>query len=166
MKIIWINGSINSGKSTIAAALHSKIKKSVNIELDHLRHFAENDRLESIAEFIIKDALDLAKKWSERGYLPILTWPLIGDDRIMFAYAEKLELEPAVINLIPEKNSIQRNRGSRELTDREMKRIDYMYEQDVHKPKFGVSIDNTHQTVEETTDEVMKIISDVTKSYL
>lgn len=166
MKIIWINGSINAGKSTIAAALHSKIRKSVNIELDHLRHFAENDKLESIAEYIIKDALEQAKKWSQRGYLPILTWPLIGDDGIMFEYAEKIGLEPIVVNLVPQKDSIKRNRGGRELTEWEMNRIDYMYENNVHKPKFGTSINNTHQTVDETLAEVMKIISNFVKPYL
>lgn len=166
MRIIWINGSINAGKSTIAAALHCKIKKSVNIELDHMRHFAENDKLESIAEYIIKDALELAKNWSERGYLPILTWPLIGDDQIMFDYAKEIGLEPVMINLVPEKNSIKRNRGERELTEWEMNRIDYMYENNVHKPKFGSLIDNTNQTVEETLKEVMEIISDLAKPYL
>ena len=47
-----------------------------------------------------------------------------------------------------------------------MSRIDYMYENNVHKPKFGTSINNTHQTVDETLAEVMKFISNFVKPYL
>lgn len=167
-KFIWISGSINSGKSTIASALHKKIKKSVNIELDYLLHFAKNDKLEDISHFIIKDALDLAKKWIGRGYLPVLTWPLIGEKDIdtMFGYSKELKLESIVINLIPEKESIKRNRGKRELTMKELNRIDYMYEQNVHKLPFGFSIDNSKQTIDGTMSEVMSIVNKIVSPYL
>ena len=79
MKFIWISGSINSGKSTIAAALNKRIRKSVNIECDELRHFAAHEKLDDSIEYVLADALDLAKKWIERGYLPIISWPVYGD---------------------------------------------------------------------------------------
>ncbi len=66
MKFIWISGSINSGKSTLAAILNKRIRKSVNIECDALRHFATHEKLDNLIDFILEDSLNLAKKWIER----------------------------------------------------------------------------------------------------
>jgi thymidylate kinase len=167
MKFIWISGSINSGKSTIAAALNKRINKSVNIEWDALRHFAHNEKLEDIGEYIAIDALDLAKKWSDRGFLPIINSPLYGDCQNIFEYSNKLGLEPVITNLIPEKEIAMKNRGERELTEKELKRIEYMYDEcGIRNPEFGMSIDNTNQSVDETVEEVMKIIEEIVKPYL
>lgn len=167
-KFIWISGSINAGKSTIAANIHKLIRKSVNIECDALRHFAENDTLENIGEFVLADTLDLAKKWTDREYIPIITWPCYGKGlEQMLSYSEKLGMEPILINLTPEKEIAKQNRGERELTEKEFNRIEYMYEiENIGNPKIGFIINNTTQTVDETVDEVMKIIEKDIKSYL
>ncbi len=167
-KFIWISGSINAGKSTIAANIHKLIKKSVNIECDVLRHFAENDSLRDIGNFVLVDALDLAKKWSERDYLPILTWPLYGQGlEDMLSYSKKLDLEPVLINLTTDKNIAKQNRGERELTEWELNRIEYMYAtENIHKPKLGFIIDNSNQSLAQTTAEVMESIKDIVKHYL
>lgn len=167
MKFVWISGSINSGKSTIAAALNKRIRKSVNIECHALRHFAYYEKLEDVGEYIAIDALDLAKKWSERGFLPIINSPLYGDCQNIFEYSSKLGLELFIINLIPEKETAMKNRGERELTEKELKRIEYMYDECcIRNPEFGVSINNTNQSVDETVEEVMKTIEEITKPYL
>ncbi len=168
MKFIWISGSVNSGKSIVATALNKKIRKSVNIECDALRHFATYENLETIGDYISTDALDLAKKWIERGYLPIITWPVYGEGlNKMISYSKKLSIEPVIINLIPSKETAKHNRGERELTEKEINRIEYLYEtEDIGNPLMGYSIDNTNQTVEETMDEVMNYISEIVKSYL
>ncbi len=167
-KFIWISGSINAGKSTIAANIHKLIRKSVNIECDALRHFAENDKLENIGDYILTDALDLAKKWSDRGYLPIITWPCYGEGlEQMLSYSKELEIVPILINLTPEKETAKQNRGQREVTEKEFNRIEYMYEtENIHKPKLGFIINNTNQSVEETVEEVMEIIKEDMKPYL
>ena len=168
MKFIWISGSINSGKSTVATALNKKIKKSVNIECDTLRHFATYENLETIGDYISTDALDLAKKWIERGYLPIITWPVYGEGlNKMISYSIELSIEPVIINLIPSKETAKQNRGQRELTEKEFNRIEYMYEvKNIGKPVMGLSIDNTTQTVDETVKEVMNYIEGIAKPYL
>ncbi len=168
MKFIWISGSINSGKSTVATALNKKIKKSVNIECDTLRHFATYENLDNVIDFILEDSIDLAKKWIERGYLPIITWPVYGEGlNKMISYSKKLSIEPVIINLIPSKVTAKHNRGERELTEKEINRIEYLYEtENIGNPLMGYSIDNTNQTVEETMDEVMNYISEIVKSYL
>ncbi|MBS1492890.1 MAG: hypothetical protein JST55_05255 [Bacteroidetes bacterium] len=168
MKFIWISGSINSGKSTIAAELNKRIRKSVNIECDSLRHFATHENLETIGDYISTDALDLAKKWIERGYLPIVTWPMYGEGlKKLISYSKELGIEPVIINLIPSKETAKQNRGERELTEKEFNRIEYMYEvENIGNPELGFSIDNSNQTVDETVKEVMAHISEISKSYL
>jgi len=168
MKFIWISGSINSGKSTVAAALNKRIKKSVNIECDALRHFVTHEKLDDIGDFIILDALDLAKKWSERSYLPIITWPVYGDGlQKMLSYCKELGLEPILINLIPDKETAKQNRGQRELTEWEYNRIEYMYEtENIRNPAIGFSVDNTDQNIEETVKEIMRFIKDTSEPYL
>lgn len=167
-KFIWISGSNNAGKSTLAAALNKRIKMSVNIECDALRHFATHETLEKIGDYISTDALDLAKEWIERGYIPIITWPMWRDGlEKLFNYSKELGIEPVLINLTPDKEAVKRNRGERELSESELKRIDYMYEtENIKNPKMGFSIDNTNQTVAETVEVIMDYIKEIIKPYL
>lgn len=168
MKFIWISGSVNSGKSTVAAVLNEQIKKSVNIECDALRHFATHENLDNVIDFILEDSIDLAKKWSERGYLPIITWPVYGEGlNKMISYSKKLSIEPVIINLIPSKETAKHNRGERELTEKEINRIEYLYEtENIGNPLMGYSIENTNQSVDETVKEVMNYIEGIAKPYL
>ncbi len=39
--IIFINGPINSGKTTVAKILSSKIPNTVNVEIDNLHEFID-----------------------------------------------------------------------------------------------------------------------------
>ncbi len=39
--IIFINGSINAGKTTIAKILAEKIPQTANVEIDELRNFID-----------------------------------------------------------------------------------------------------------------------------
>lgn len=168
MKFIWISGSINSGKSTIATALNKQINKSVNIECDALRHFATHEKLDNLIDFILEDSLNLAKKWIERGYLPIITWPIYGKGlKKLISYSKEFGIEPVIINLTPSKDTAKQNRGERELTEKELSRIEYMYEvENLGIPAIGFSIDNTNQTVNETITEVMNYINSFAKPYL
>ena len=138
-KFIWISGSINSGKSTIAKLLSDKIKNGVNIEMDLLSHFNNKLTIEDKANFIIQDGLDLARNWLNRNFLPILNWPLWGEEaEFMLDYAARLELEPVIINLVPGIEILKKNRGERTLTEWELNRIDYMINTGINEPLFGI----------------------------
>jgi len=157
---IWISGSINAGKTTVAKILTIKVKKSVNIELDALSSFDNNLAIDQKLNFIIEDALLLAKNWIKRGFIPILNWPVYGNElRYMQVYANDLGLNPILINLTPDKEVVKRNRGMRAVDDWEIERIDYMYEQCyINNPSFGYNIDNSALNPEETAEEIINII--------
>jgi hypothetical protein len=158
-KFIWISGSINSGKSTIAKLLSDKIKNGVNIEMDLLSHFNNKLTIEDKANFIIQDGLDLARNWLNRNFLPILNWPLWGEEaEFMLDYAARLELEPVIINLVPGIEILKKNRGERTLTEWELNRIDYMINTGINEPLFGIKIDNGYLTAIETLDRIIMIL--------
>ena len=76
-------------------------------------------------------------------------------------------IEPILINLTPTKETVKRNRGERELTEKEFNRIEYLYEtDDIGNPKIGFIVDNTNQIVKETVEEVMVILEEGIKIYL
>lgn len=156
-KFIWISGSINSGKSTIARLLCDKIENGVNIELDVLSYFDKNLSIDQKTNFIIQDGLDLAKNWIDRKCMPILNWPLWGDEAaFMLAYSKKLNLEPVIINLIPGIETVKKNRGKRALTEWELNRIDYMHNAgNINNPQHGIKIDNANLTPDETVDRII-----------
>jgi hypothetical protein len=49
------------------------------------------------------------------------------------------------------------NRG-RELTDWEKQRIKHHYQIKINNPGFGIVINNSHQTPEETAEEILRYI--------
>ena len=57
--------------------------------------------------------------------------------------------------LAPKLETILTNRGSRELNDLERERIKHHYDIGIHNPSFGIIIDNTNQTPEETTKDIL-----------
>ena len=143
-------------KSTVAKLLLEKI---IRIELDLLSHFDNKLNLKKKTIFIIQDGLDLAKNWANRKRLPILNWPLWGAEaEFMLAYAQQLELEPIIINLVPDIAIVKKNRGERTLTEWELNRIDYMYDKGVNEPRYGFKIDNGCLSQEETLNVVIEIL--------
>ena len=64
------------------------------------------------------------------------------------------------ITLNPDLAAALTNRGTRELTGWELKRIPYHYERGINSPPFGIVIDNTRQTPEETTRQILEHVKD------
>lgn len=74
--IIWINGSINSGKTTIAKLLGEKLEKTAVIEIDELRHFISFTSLEEAIPINLENAIMLAKNFIRYGYIVVIPYPL------------------------------------------------------------------------------------------
>lgn len=158
--LIWISGPINSGKTTIAELLAKRLHKAVNIELDILCSFETHLDIDKKLHFIIQDAIDLAANWVERDYLPILNWPIYKNEvGFMFEYAKYYRIQPILINLTPEIDIVKKNRGSRNITETELQRIDYMYHIcDINNPQYGYKIDNSILTPDKTIGEILNIL--------
>jgi len=170
MLILNINGPINVGKSTVCKILVNLLKKSVFIEVDDLLSDEEQETL----------GLSLKEGWAER--LNRLNKQLSDlkqskeYETIIFAYpiTEKMyqswkafedeQTKFLNITLAPSLEECLKNRGTRELTERETNRIHQMYDEGYHnRPYTDFIINNEHQTPTETAEVIRGFIS---KNYL
>lgn len=155
--VIFISGSINSGKTTIAKLLKQKIPDIAHIEVDDLRAFIDWLPLEESISINLDNTALIINSFSKRNISSIVTYPLNKDE---FEYlTDKIKSKETVyfFSLNPELNTALSNRG-RELTDWERQRIKHHYQIKINNPGFGIAIDNTHQTPEETVMEILKNI--------
>ena len=74
--IIWIDDSINAGKTTVAKRLASRFPKALHIEIDDLRHFADCLTLDEVIPFCVEDAASLTSTWIEQSFNVVLSWPV------------------------------------------------------------------------------------------
>jgi hypothetical protein len=155
---IWISGPINSGKSTVASHLTEKLGRAVNLELDALAAFAQCLPIDQKLEFVIQDGLDVACNWAGRGFVPILNWPVYGQElTFMISYAAKVGLNPILFNLTPSLDIAKSNRGERILEAWERDRIDYLYAVgQMGTPTWGHHLDNSHLSVAETVSLIFE----------
>lgn len=152
--IIFINGSINSGKSTIAKILADKLPKTAHIEVDDLRNFIRWMPLEESIPINLENTVSIIKNFVKRRINVIITYPLSEPN---FDYLQdelkNLGEKIYIFTLNPELDTIL-NRGKK-LTKWEKERIKYHYQIGINNPGFGIVIDTTHQTPEQTANFIL-----------
>jgi hypothetical protein len=158
--IIFINGSINSGKSTIAKLLAESLGNTANIEVDKIRNFVDFMPLEQSIPINLKNTVDLIKNFVENGLNVVIPYPLSQKNYEYFVDKLKdIDTKIWVFTLAPKLEKVLLNRGNRELDEWEISRIKHHYEVGIHNPSFGEIIDNSDQLPEETTKIILDIIN-------
>lgn len=156
--IIFINGSINSGKSTVSKILSEKLGNTAVIEIDHLRYFIYWMPLDKSIPINLEGACLLIKNFNKYGLNVIIPYPL-SQNNYEFVINDLKDLKNMhFMTLNPDIDEVLKKRG-RDLSDKELDRIKYHYEIGINNPKFGTIIDNTKQTPEETADEILKVVN-------
>ncbi|AYG01289.1 hypothetical protein [Lactococcus allomyrinae] len=161
MRVININGPINSGKSTISKLLLERLPNSIFIECDELT----TD--EAFLSFTDRISARLHKLYT-------LLEQLITEaqlETIIFAYPMYLETfdkistitvgraDFVIITLSPSLESCMTNRGTRELDEWEQHRIQEMYKEGVAEfEKTDLFIDNTEKTSGQTVEIVLEYL--------
>lgn len=165
IKIINISWPINAGKSTVSKELNKRLSNSLFVEVDDLLGDEEQKSLNldfwgGIYERLNRlDAL-LEKNILENKYDALIFAYPVGEGN----YNRWRELIPDdipfyVITLSPKLEICQTNRGSRKLSDWEIKRIAEMYEIGHANPKHSdLIIDNSNQTVDETVTQILEFL--------
>ncbi len=74
--IIFINGSINSGKSTLAKLLADKIGNCAILEIDNLREFVEWMPIERAIPINLKNAGPLIENFDENDLNMVIRYHL------------------------------------------------------------------------------------------
>lgn len=156
--IIFLSGSINSGKTTIANLLKNEFPRTAHIEVDTVHDMVEWMPLEEAIPLNLQNTLNLTKNFISKDINVIITYPL---SKVEYEYFNKnlpLEIERFFFTLNPKLENALTNRGTRELSDWETERIKYHYKTGVNNPGFGITIDNTMHTPQETLNEILYYI--------
>lgn len=154
--IIFINGSINAGKSTVAKILVKELSNVALVEIDVLRDMIGWMPIDQAIPINLENAVSVIKNFSKRGLNVIVPYPLSQKnyDYIM-GELKKIDAKIYIFTLAPGLEKALTNRGTRELTEKEKDRIKYHYEIGIHAPNFGEVIDNSEQTPEETAKIIL-----------
>lgn len=156
--IILINGSINSGKSTIAKRLSEKIPNSIVLEIDVLRDFIKFVSLDKAIPINLENAVSLTKNFVKHNFNIIIPYPLSKKNYDFLVEGLKnIKEKICTFTLNPSIEIVLEGRG-RKLTDWEKERIKHHYKIKINMPDFGTIIDNSHQTPDETTDQILTLL--------
>ncbi|MBZ0202686.1 MAG: hypothetical protein K8I03_06695 [Ignavibacteria bacterium] len=155
--VIFISGSINSGKTTIGKLLKTKFPHTAHID-DELHDITDRLPLEEAIALHIKNTLSLTSNFLEKDFNVIISYPIYKDEYEYFNKNLPIETERFFFTLNPRLDYALINRGTRELTGWEIERIKYHYQTGINNPDFGITIDNTMHTPEETVSEMLYYI--------
>ena len=157
--IIFLNGSINSGKSTVAKLLVKELPKTALLEIDVFHEMIEWMPIDEAVPLNLQNAVSVIKNFVSRGLNVIVPYPMSQKNYdYMTENLKTLDAKIYVFTLAPKIEKTLTNRGNRELTDWERKRIKHHYDVGIHNPKFGDIIDNTEQNPEETSKLILNKI--------
>ena len=154
--ILFINGPINAGKSTVAKILAKELRNSALVEIDSLRAMIDWMPIDQAVPINLENAVSVIKNFAQNGLDVIVPYPLSQKN---YEYMiENLKDSNAIMyffTLAPKIEKSLTNRGTRELDDWERDRIKHHYDIGIHNPTFGEIIDNSDQTPEETVIAIL-----------
>ena len=157
--IIFINGSINSGKSTVASLLAAELGHAALVEIDALRAMIGWMPLEQSIPINLENAALLIRSFAEQGMHVIVPYPLSKKNHdFMLSRLEGIAALVRVFTLAPRLEKALADREARKLTEQERARIAHHYEICIHAPDFGTIIDNSDQTPAQTLRAIMEKI--------
>ena len=158
--IVFLDGPINAGKSTVGALLASELRGAVHIDVDQLRHFASGLPLEQAIPFALADAAELTNMWVSRGFDVVVSWPIDHDNHRRFVTATAGSGAAFhTFTLLPALETALVNRGDRRLTPKERARIQEMYAgMCAANRAAGIVIDNSTQTPAATVRTILSSI--------
>lgn len=169
MRIININGPINSGKSTISKLLQKKLPFCLFIEVDELLSDEEKialnlSREEGWRERIKRlDKIIIQEKKSLRYKNIVFAYPMTNKLYHQWKTWEENDANIKFINitLAPKIEICLKNRGDRTLSEAEKIRIKEMYKEGYHNSEFAdLIIDNSFQSPQETMQIILDFLAE------
>lgn len=160
--MLFINGNINSGKTTIGKLLEEKISNSIFIDVDYITndysYFQNSLTFPEYAELRFNTMLDYIKNIQDNKFY------IFGYLFFEYRYKEILNLfgknNFLFVTLCPPLDFLLKDKEARQLKDIERSKIEYFHKLGIHNfPNCGVSIDNSSYSAQETADMIKKILS-------
>jgi predicted kinase len=155
--LVFLSGSINSGKTTTAKVLAQKLNADF-INVDDLNDTLPNFNLATDLDKSMDLAIQTINKSLDEGKNVVANYVLRQTDYDRFENEINTK-EQYVITLTPRLEVTQSKRGNRILTEWEIQRIKHHYDTGIATPNFGYIIDNSDITLGQTVDKILDIIS-------
>lgn len=152
--IILINGPMNSGKTTVAKLLAGKLPRTAHVE--KLRQFIQWMSIEDSIPFNMKNIISLTRNFVEGGLNVVISYPVSNENFKLIS--KEIGQKIHAFTLSPRLEVVTKNRGSRELAEWEVEQINKNYQEGLQNPGYGIVIDNSEQTPEETVAEIMSYL--------
>lgn len=155
--LVFISGSINSGKTTTAKALANRIGAAF-INVDDLNDTIPNFNLATDLDKSMDLAIKTINEYALEGKDVVANYVVRQQDFDRFK--DEVKVEPQfVITLAPRLEVAQGKRGDRTLSQWEVSRVKYHYDTGIASPKFGHIIDNSDITIDETVNRILDIVA-------
>jgi predicted kinase len=154
--LVFISGSINSGKTTTSKLLAKELGATL-INVDDLNDTIPNFNLATDLDKSMDLAIAKINEYLAEGKDVVANYVVRQRDFDRFA-KEINTKEQFVITLSPRLEVAQRKRGDRVLSDWEVARVKHHYDTGVATPMFGHAIDNSDINIEEAVELIRKII--------
>lgn len=155
--LIFISGSINSGKTTTANALANRLG-AISINVDDLNDSIPNFNLATDLDKSMVLAIEAINKGLAQGRDVVANYVVRQKDFDRFKNEINTK-EQYVVTLSPRLEIAQSKRGDRELSEWEVSRIKHHYDRGIASPKFGHIIDNSELTVDETVNSILHLLT-------
>ena len=157
--IIFINGSINAGKSTVARLLVKDLSNTALLEIDVLRGMIDWMPIDQSVQINLENAVSVIKNFIKNDFNVIVPYPLSQKNYdYIIKQLGNVKAKMFIFTLAPKLEKVLTNRGIREINDWEKSRIQHHYDIGIHNPSFGETINNSDQTPKETRDYILSKI--------
>jgi cytidylate kinase len=156
--LVFISGSINSGKTTTSKAL-AKTLGAEFVNVDDLNDTIPNFNLATDLDKSMDLAIKTINDYSKQGKDVVANYVVRQKDFDRFE--NEIETQPQiVITLAPRLEVAQSKRSDRELSEWEVSRVKHHYDIGIASSKFGYIIDNSVLSIDETVDSILNIIKE------
>lgn len=158
--IIFINGSINAGKSTVARGLAKKLEKPALVEIDSISEFTGWMSIDEAVPINLENAVSVICNFAKHGFNIIVPYPLSEKNyRYVMNGLQHLNENIFVFTLAPQIKKPLTSTADRSISEWETTRIKHHYDIGIPNPSFGTIIDNTDQTPEETVEAIYLLVT-------
>lgn len=156
--LIFISGSINSGKTTTSQALAERLGAAF-VNVDDLNDTIPNFNLATDLDKSMDLAIETINDQTQKGRDVVANYVLRQKD--FDRLENEIETKPQIIiTLAPRLEVAQGKRGDRELSEWEVSRVKHHYDTGIASPNFGHIVDNSELTVDETVERILEIVAE------
>lgn len=151
--VIFINGSMNSGKTTVGKLLASRLGYEF-LDFDDISEAMANFDLGKDLSKVFKTGIKRINDLVSDGKNVVAVFVVRRKDyeKLIAEFNGEIKF----VTLAPRLEVAITNRGDRDLSDWHKERVKYHYETGIANPDFGMIVDNSSIKPGETVDKICK----------